>query len=552
MDSCRKPAFLHLPLLSCVVVSALGNACIPMNPGATTPASGTLVVQQFSQKVPAGFTLTWGQGGVFCPDCSGTSCDYSRCHDVEHQYEFPADGTLRGADGKETSVARGERRSTGGRFCPKCKNMAQGDVADAAGVFLSDDFKVYAHHVPAGMIAPMAGLFCHGKAPAPLKEFQLVITPSWTNYASFNEAKGMLSGSMAVEYQWYWFGKTGYAGGRISEPHLAVNLVNFASGASGRVVSGMYQDTPATDLEFRRSVVTYVGEFQQSLDGTCYPWDEQTIRFEFRLPWPYNTMMEFVVRCTGSDDMCDQGYVCAPHEIDPWGNCMPEHLRSITNVRFEGKISKQFEWSALRCEKMSSEHVVCSMRGKRVFTKNLVMLFVPGLLLSFIGFGSFLIPYTMAMPRVATTMIALLTFVNKGSVAIAVMPSVGFNVIEEFYIFGMIIMMVNMIGHILSWKKPVIAHLVNELQLGFVLLAFVLFFCCSIYSRECDGTSSSGLLAAIVLLTLLLLASLVWSFYRHRKELKVAFSYAKDNAMKLKNVTLAVIDDDEGEAVVTI
>eukprot|EP00928_Gymnodinium_smaydae_P069900 TRINITY_DN5372_c0_g4_i1.p1 TRINITY_DN5372_c0_g4~~TRINITY_DN5372_c0_g4_i1.p1 ORF type:complete len:575 (+),score=40.75 TRINITY_DN5372_c0_g4_i1:94-1725(+) len=532
-------------------MSVAGNACILVSSGAKAPSSGKFygfVDMSQSQKVEAGNTVMYGMTGLFCPTCSGASCNHSRCHDVEHQYMATSDGTLT-VDGVEKPVIRGQRTSSGGRFCPQCKDTAIGYVAESAGAFLSEDRTIYVDDVPAGMQAPVAGMFCFGKAPKPIKANQLVITPSWTNFASFNEAKGVLSGSMAVEYQWFWMGSKGYADGRISEPHLSVNLENFASGASGRVVSGLYQDKPLADLDlsFRRIVVTYVGDFQQKLDGTCYPWDEQNISFDFRLPWPYSTMVEFIVRCTGYDDNCDQGYICAEHEKDTFGNCLPDHLRTVKNVRFEGSTAKQFRWSALQCEKVSTDRVVCSMRGTRVFSKDLLMHLGPGVLLSVIGFGSFLIPHNMAMPRVATTMIALLTFVNKGSVVVRVMPSVGLNIVEEFYIWGMVVMMVNMIGHILSWKKPGLAALVNELQLGFVLLAFILFAICSIYNRGCANTSASGLVLSIVGVTLMLLFSLVWSIRRHREDLANAYAKAKKSktVMKLRKDRVCNVDDDD-------
>eukprot|EP00928_Gymnodinium_smaydae_P096587 TRINITY_DN8566_c0_g1_i1.p1 TRINITY_DN8566_c0_g1~~TRINITY_DN8566_c0_g1_i1.p1 ORF type:complete len:557 (+),score=27.94 TRINITY_DN8566_c0_g1_i1:84-1754(+) len=532
----------------CVIVSAVENGCIFMNAGAKTPTSGIVYSAGISKEVPAGFAFKYLEQGLFCPSCtSNTSCDYSRCHDVPRNYDTPSDGMFT-ADGVQKPITRAERTSTEGRFCPTCLKVSMGDVSESPGIFISDDLQTSEPNVPTGTEFPMAGLFCTGQRDTLLSLSRLVITPRWTNFAAFNEAKGMLSGSMTVEYQWYWYGKNGYADGKIEEPHLSVQLENFASGSSGRVVSGMYKDAPlpGLDIYYRRNVVTYVGDFRQSLDGSCYPWDEQNISFEFRVPWPYNTNMELVLRCTGHDADCSNDYVCAEHELDPLGNCEPDHLRSFKNVRFEGKTAMQFEWSALQCVKTNTDRVLCSMRATRAFTKSLLMHFVPGLLLSIIGFGSFLVPYNMAMPRVATTMISLLTFVNKGNSVVGAMPSGGLNVVEEFYIWGMVVMMVNMIGHILSWKMPIIAPLVNELQLGFVFLTFVLYFFCSIYARGCRKTSSTGLIFGIVCVALALFFSLVWSIRRHRKDLAVAVSYAKSNAMKMhKGGKHEVCDDEE-------
>ena len=92
------------------------------------------------------------------------------------------------------------------------------------------------------------------------------------------------------------------------------------------------------------------------------------------------------------------------------------------------------------------------MRGVRFSGKVMWKLFFPGVLMIVISFGSFLIPVNLPMPRVATTMIALLAFMYLYRGVLSQVPATGTSWLEEFYFVGIGFMMLNVFGHIASFR----------------------------------------------------------------------------------------------------
>merc|ERR1712079_901045 len=99
--------------------------------------------------------------------------------------------------------------------------------------------------------------------------------------------------------------------------------------------------------------------------------------------------------------------------------------------------------------------------------------------MSVIGFGSFLLPTSMAMPRIATTMIALLCLVSKSVQVLKTLPPHHISWMEEFYLMGAFAMWLNMMGHFVALSRsPQVAYAVDVFQLylafpGFVVLLMI-------------------------------------------------------------------------------
>eukprot|EP00931_Biecheleriopsis_adriatica_P058326 TRINITY_DN34685_c0_g1_i1.p1 TRINITY_DN34685_c0_g1~~TRINITY_DN34685_c0_g1_i1.p1 ORF type:complete len:475 (-),score=75.33 TRINITY_DN34685_c0_g1_i1:154-1548(-) len=370
---------------------------------------------------------------------------------------------------------------------------------------------------------------------------QLFIAPRWTSFDAFEQPKGSISGSLTVEYEWSWPSGEQYLHGKLGdeEPYTVVDLVNFASGSSDRVASGTFNDGRRGCREYRKKSVIYVGSFHQSVDGTCYPWDTQTVTFEFKIQSPFDVNMNLLLQCPGGDTDCSPPFERGNRNRNgTW----------IKNTKWENQVSKNYVWSVFECEKTASSTVMCEMKGTRSFTKTVPLQILPGIMMCIIGFSTFVLPPSMAMPRVSATMIALLTFVTKGTSVTASLPSQGLSIFEEFYIIGVITMSLNVMGHIASWKIPKVANLIAELQLGFTLCLFLLIMSVMMHARQCENVSAELTLSCIVISAVMLVVSTALSLKRHWKDLVSLIAKAESKAETTARMLGYASDKDEEEA----
>lgn len=403
-----------------------------------------------------------------------------------------------------------------------CSPMNIDDVFVAHGNFAPDDGSptIFAAR---GSMAPSPGLFCKRAGDVDVLH-HLGVSPSWRSFAGFDVANGKLIGALSVEYYWLFSSVQPFARGTlpkdVSPPHLA-DVTNFDG--SGKVNEFPTYDAIAVPnafghgnhLQYGSTISVYSGSFAQRVDGYCAPFDIQDVEFDLRLPAPYHKEVQFRLGCAQNDRECKPAYVCS--DFGDYEACppQPENLTTLQHVRYEGEVVNGYKWSALTCQKHSTRHIVCKMQGARQVSKALLVDIVPGAVMTIISFASFLLPNNMAMPRVATTMIALLTFVNKGSSVMSKMPSKGMSIIEEFYIFGVVVMLINLLGHIVSFAHPAKATLVSDLQLGLTSLSFALFLTARLHSRTCnfDLGASTGI---IVIVSLMLALALLRSLHTYR------------------------------------
>eukprot|EP00931_Biecheleriopsis_adriatica_P018215 TRINITY_DN1282_c2_g1_i1.p1 TRINITY_DN1282_c2_g1~~TRINITY_DN1282_c2_g1_i1.p1 ORF type:complete len:307 (+),score=31.58 TRINITY_DN1282_c2_g1_i1:354-1274(+) len=254
--------------------------------------------------------------------------------------------------------------------------------------------------------------------------------------------------------------------------------------------------------------------------------------------------MTLALGCSEGDHAC-KPYYCG----EDCGEQRDKMVPTLSHSKQEGVESKGYIWSVFKCEvyndKTIHDSIRCEMVGRRYFTKTVTLQIIPGVVMCIIGFSSFLIPDKMAMPRVASTMIALLTFVGKGTSVVSSMPTTGMSIVEEFYIWGVGTMFVNMMGHIISWQYPKMSPLIAELQLGFTVFLFVLVLSVSMHARHCAYVAPEVTTSIIVLSSVLLFASASWSIKRHWKDFLVIHAKAKSKILKQAPEDAA--DDPDGD-----
>merc|ERR1711972_715464 len=101
---------------------------------------------------------------------------------------------------------------------------------------------------------------------------------------------------------------------------------------------------------------------------------------------------------------------------------------------------------------------------------------LPGIAFLIIGFASFFLPTGAHMPRIATCMIAALSLMGKGIAVLDKLPAVGRSWMEDFYMCSYWAMLVNLLGHIASFRVPRYATAIANvvLCLGVFLLILLL------------------------------------------------------------------------------
>merc|ERR1712224_888367 len=99
------------------------------------------------------------------------------------------------------------------------------------------------------------------------------------------------------------------------------------------------------------------------------------------------------------------------------------------------------------------------MRGDRVYTKILTTFLLPCICVSMMSFLSFSMDVKKTMPRIATTMIAMLTQINLRLSIASMLPTTGtLSWLEFTLLSGVFFMMLNLIGHIICFGMDDSGH----------------------------------------------------------------------------------------------
>lgn len=292
------------------------------------------------------------------------------------------------------------------------------------------------------------------------------------------------------------------------------------AGNSGRI-KGPNFDFKANGYLHRRSLMTYIGEFSQPVDGTCYPVDVQTVSFTLQLPrdwamyWRLNLFCKIGSDCVAYDDKSN-----ILEKTDPSYSSnstvqkivMPQHNSSVG-----------FKWSSFACSLSSGkDSIVCSTTGTRYGTKKLINWIIPGAIMLVVGFSSVCMPISLKMPRVATTMIAMLTFVNKANSAFSSLPSIGTSLIVEFYMLGSFSLCVNMLAHVIVFRYESLAEPIAEVTLAVGLFGTALALGISLAAKGCQQIGGISSFLLIVFAAVPFVGILALAVYKYRNLAKKA------------------------------
>jgi len=147
--------------------------------------------------------------------------------------------------------------------------------------------------------------------------------------------------------------------------------------------------------------------------------------------------------------------------------------------------------------------------------------FWPSFTFSAMGFISFTLSVKMSMPRVATTMLALISLTNLRNALVELLPASGeTSWMEEYFLLAMTFMLLNLCGHAISFYldalgKTTLQQMANRINLfGMVSIANLVVLA-RLHERNCplvDRTLSTTLVVLSSLIVIFVFAAIAWCY----------------------------------------
>eukprot|EP00930_Biecheleria_cincta_P013235 TRINITY_DN11909_c1_g2_i1.p1 TRINITY_DN11909_c1_g2~~TRINITY_DN11909_c1_g2_i1.p1 ORF type:complete len:644 (+),score=60.38 TRINITY_DN11909_c1_g2_i1:60-1991(+) len=361
--------------------------------------------------------------------------------------------------------------------------------------------------------------------------FPVYLDLSWKIFSSWNDGKGSITGTMLANAKYFC--------GQViclledETVHLTdfLNVENFMGGQPGRLSAGK-MGGPTDSIS---EGLLIVGEFTQDLDGRCMPFDRQIVTFNLTMHEPFGFFVRLRLCCNRNDctlyDSRDEKFRSTGpppvHAVGDGRNSTGSYskITKLVDTRHQGKTAVGFQWSEMTCrlepaEGEGSDKILCKMIGTRDAGRMLLQEIAPGIVMSFVVLSSFCIPVGMSMPRIAITMISLMTFVAKATSALSSLPSTGSSFIAEFYSIGLLFMFVSLLGHTFSFVHTSWHALVDSVFLYAGCITFFLALAIRTRKKTCPLIDNDSLDGMIATLSVLLITSLMLIIVKHRLQLK--------------------------------
>lgn len=369
----------------------------------------------------------------------------------------------------------------------------------------------------------------------------IYIGPELKLVSGWSDQQSVVSGTLDVDFDWNLTAFAEYSTDNANKMDLrdVISVEELITGGSGRIKRTEFDWTDlVTHYKHRRAAMTYVGDFSQIVDGTCYPFDEATATFTLQLQSDWTATWEAKLFCKAHLDCVayDSDGNVLHEETDPWRlwGGMPYTFAVSKIVVSQPFSAKGFAWSSMTCQKSPTRgRIVCSLTGMRAWKTPLSKWVIPGFVMLVIGFSSVFIPVAQKMPRVATTMIAMLTFINRSTAAFNAMSTTGTSWILEFYVLGTISLCVNMLGHVVSFRDDRLAPVVGDLSLAVGFFGILFCLAVSFHLRACEQISgfysiTLTLITALCFLGVITRAALKYHAVRAVLNLGKSLSTAED------------------------
>jgi len=287
---------------------------------------------------------------------------------------------------------------------------------------------------------------------------------------------------------------------------------NFNGGNSGVVSQPIIKIGDDLEGEYEYEVRRqFEGRFKQSFDATCYPYDHQEVQFEIAMDKPVNSYWTMYLLCSEGDVAKDaQGSEIQVSKKGSW----PTNVGSCSKTL--GTTTVGMQWNDFICNRTSASAITCSMTGSRSNGRIIITFLLPAILVTMMSFASFMLHVSNAMPRIATTMIAMLTLINLRNALARSLPGSGnLSWMEQYFMFSTIFMFLNLCCHIaaMSLHKRnlvLLSDFVDDVGCGVSFSLSVIIPFLLLASSGCtEEAMSIGLAATVIVFGFLFLAAVI-------------------------------------------
>lgn len=339
---------------------------------------------------------------------------------------------------------------------------------------------------------------------------RLEVIPGWEIFLGFSDAQKLIKGRMTLN--------TVYppeALNFVSNPELVVDVENFATGEKHLMGTINLWDNKSRKEKISASKV-YVGDFSQSLsefEMSCYPFDYKTVYFPISIQQPADAVFELQLVCAGGG------------------------AQKVVDLDFPNKTACEwpapgsyvgFSWEKFECAQPKNWLIECRMKGIRQANSLITAYLWPSIVYSLMGFLAFGLDVKMAMPRIAITMLALVSLTNLRNQVLTLVPSSGdTSWMEEYFLIAVTFMFLNLVGHTTSFYleslgKIQMQKMANKVNLWGMLSIFCLVVSARLHVRQCELVSkveSGAIVAATSTAVVVVFAVLAWLYRYAFKEL---------------------------------
>ncbi|CAE7505088.1 unnamed protein product [Symbiodinium necroappetens] len=331
----------------------------------------------------------------------------------------------------------------------------------------------------------------------------LYVFPTWDLFLGFSDRHKNIQGKMSLTFFYYAESLR-----IVSDPQLIVTVDNFGDGT--RYLQGKINLLDAQGYELFTTSNIYVGSFSQqqsNFDHLCYPFDNKTVKFDISIQAPGNYIFDLALLCP--EPLLAENTSYGGEEI-------------VTKCTYPAEgMSLGFEWGQFICEAKEAQKIQCSMTGVREWFSIFKGYFWPSFTFSAMGFISFTLSVKMSMPRVATTMLALISLTNLRNALVELLPASGeTSWMEEYFLLAMTFMLLNLCGHAISFYldalgKTTLQQMANRINLfGMVSIANLVVLA-RLHERNCplvDRTLSTTLVVLSSLIVIFVFAAIAWCY----------------------------------------
>ncbi|CAK9021282.1 Uncharacterized protein SCF082_LOCUS15274, partial [Durusdinium trenchii] len=341
------------------------------------------------------------------------------------------------------------------------------------------------------------------------ESIKLIVLPSWDIFLGFSDRRKIIEGRLTVISV---YDMVGYE--FVSEPHAIIDVENFGDGTK-RHMGTISVNDPVTRRESASTSTVYIGEFAQAaspmFDMSCYPFDRKETQFRITLQKPGNMIFALSLGCANgiSGNKTVNGKVIPTCDFGAKGTYVG------------------FEWGNFTCEQNDEALITCLMDGIRQSEAIFNSYMWPSLIFTMMGFLAFALDVKMSMPRVATTMLALVSLTNLRNSVVATLPTSGsISWMEEYFLVSKTFMFLNLAGHAISFYldaigKKDLQKLMNKFNLWGMLLIMWLIVICRLHVRQCelvDSTLTAVLVALLSIGVFTFYVSALWLYRRAVRE----------------------------------